>query len=300
MTMALFLKGIGRRRGAIARFLAVASLGALALIAGASQSAASITVGQLAPGSPPPGFADPSGTLDIAQPTVTSGNTYVVPGNGTITSWSHNAAAPAGQELTFKIFRLVSGLTYTAVGHDGPRPLAGGALNTFPSSIAVKPGDVIGLSYNVAPPAKAAVFVVPGESYLFRNGNLGDGESDAFTQSQGYRVNATAVFVPSNTFGLGAVERNKKKGTATLTVNVPNPGELTGSGNGASAAGVAVISKAVPPGTAQLLIKAKGKKKKKLNQKGKVKLNVGVTYTPTGGDPSTQSVKVKLKKKLRH
>jgi hypothetical protein len=109
---------------------------------------------------------------------------------------------------------LVSGLTYTAVGHDGPRPLAGGALNTFPSSIAVKPGDVIGLSYNVAPPAKAAVFVVPRESYLFRNGNLGDGESDAFTQSQGCRVNATAVFVPSNTFGLGAVERNKKKGTA--------------------------------------------------------------------------------------
>jgi hypothetical protein len=46
------------------------------------------------------------------------------------------------------------------------------------------------------------------------------------------------------------------------------------------------------------LIKAKGKKKKQLNQKGKVKLNVAITYTPTGGDPSTQSVKVKLQKKL--
>jgi hypothetical protein len=29
-----------------------------------------------------------------------------------------------------------------------------------------------------------------------------------------------------------------------------------------------------------------------------VKLTVAVTYTPTGGDPNTQSVKVKLKKKL--
>ena len=29
-----------------------------------------------------------------------------------------------------------------------------------------------------------------------------------------------------------------------------------------------------------------------------MKLNVAITYTPTGGDPSTQSVKVKLKKKL--
>ena len=31
---------------------------------------------------------------------------------------------------------------------------------------------------------------------------------------------------------------------------------------------------------------------------GKVKRNVAVTYAPTGGDPSTQSVKVKLKKTL--
>ena len=203
MTMALFLKGIGRRRGAIARFLAVASRRAGADCGG-------LAVGCVdnrwatRPASPPPGFADPSGTLDIAQPTVTSGNTYVVPGNGTITSRSHNAAAPAGQELTFKIFRLVSGLTYTAVGHDGPRPLAGGALNTFPSSIAVKPGDVIGLSYNVAPPAKAAVFVVPGESYLFRNGNLGDGESAAFVPgASGRSVNVSAVVSPSNSFTLG-------------------------------------------------------------------------------------------------
>jgi hypothetical protein len=106
--------------------------------------------------------------------------------------------------------------------------------------------------------------------------------------------------VPSNAFTLGAVTRNKTKGTATLNVNVPNPGDLTASGNGAKVAGVAgaVTSKAVGAGNAQLLIKAKGKKKKKLNQKGKVKLNVAVTYTPTGGEPSTQSIKVKLKKKL--
>jgi hypothetical protein len=29
-----------------------------------------------------------------------------------------------------------------------------------------------------------------------------------------------------------------------------------------------------------------------------MKLDVAVTYAPTGGDPNTQSVKVKLKKKL--
>ena len=59
-----------------------------------------------------------------------------------------------------------------------------------------------------------------------------------------------------------------------------------------------MISKSVPAGLAQLLIKARGKKQKKLNETGKVKLNVAVTYTPTGGDPNTQSTKVKLRKKL--
>jgi len=29
-----------------------------------------------------------------------------------------------------------------------------------------------------------------------------------------------------------------------------------------------------------------------------VKLNVTISYTPTGGDPSSQSMKVKLKKNL--
>jgi hypothetical protein len=274
----------------------------MVLGAGAPPAAASLTLGQLAPGSPPQGFSDPSGMWDIAQPTVTSGNSYVVPEDGTITSWSHNAAAPAGQMLTFKVFRPVTGLTYTVVGHDGPRTLTGGALNTFPTSILVKPGDVIGLFFSLAAPAKAATFLVPGEPFLFRDGNLADGESGAFKDSPGRRVNATAVFVPSNAFALGDLRRNTRKGTATLTVTgVPNPGELVLAGKGVKTAraGGAVIAKTVTaPGDVKLKIRATGKKKRRLNATGKVKLNLAVTYTPTGGDPSTQTLRVKLKKKL--
>jgi hypothetical protein len=53
------------------------------------------------------------------------------------------------------------------------------------------------------------------------------------------------------------------------------------------------------PGEVQLLIQARGKKKTKLNRKGKVKVSPTITYTPTGGDPSSQSIDVKLKKKLK-
>ena len=49
----------------------------------------------------------------------------------------------------------------------------------------------------------------------------------------------TAVFVPSNSFTLGEAKRNKKKGTATLAVEVPNPGELALAGKGVKPAGAA-------------------------------------------------------------
>jgi hypothetical protein len=94
-----------------------------------------------------------------------------------------------------------------------------------------------------------------------------------------------------------------RQGSATSTRaphdrRLPNPGELTGSGKGVKVAGAAVISKTVTaPGEVKLTIRAKGKQKRKLNETGNVKVKPKITYAPTGGDPSTQSVKVKLKKK---
>ena len=242
------------------------------------------------------GFADPSGTLDVIQPAVTSGNSYAAPGTGTITSWSHNAAAGSGQTMTFKIFRQVTGSTYTVVGHDGPRPLMGGAVNVFPTNIGVKPGDVIGLSFSVAPPAKAWFYAVPGEAFIERNGNLADGQSGTFIPNLDRRLNVAAVFVPTNVFTLRGVARHRKKGTATLKVSVPNPGELVLSGNGVKRVGAARAVAVTTPGIVRLPIRAKGKKLEKLNETGRVRVKLKVTYTPTGGDPSTQPRKLKLKK----
>jgi hypothetical protein len=271
---------------------------ALLLIASTSPAKASVTLGQLSPN--PESVSCSTSAVDFVQPTVTSGNPYVVPGAGTITSWSHNARSGANQTLTMKVFRkLADPSTYIAVGHDGPRPLAAGTLNTFPASIPVKPGDVLGLN-RASPNITACFILVPGETYLFSPGNLADGAPPVpFSSASNQRPNISAEFVPSNAFTLGKAKRNKKKGTATLTVDVPNPGQLTGSGKGvkvASAAG-AVISKTVTaPGAVKLTVKAKGKQRKTLNETGKVKLKPKITYTPTGGDPNTQSRKLKLKK----
>jgi hypothetical protein len=73
--------------------------------------------------------------------------------------------------------------------------------------------------------------MVPGDSYLFRESELADGLSGEFTGVQANRrLDISAVVSPSNSFTLGVITRNKKQGTAALTVDVPKPGELTGSG----------------------------------------------------------------------
>jgi hypothetical protein len=112
-----------------------------------------------------------------------------------------------------------------------------------------------------------------------------------------YALNITAVFEPTNSFTVGKVKRNKN-GTATVTVDVPNAGELTGSGKGVkvASADVARTAKSVTPPSGSLKIKAKGKQRQKLNATGKVTLKPKITYTPTGGAPKTQSLKVKLRK----
>jgi hypothetical protein len=293
----------GRVAAALLPIVLLLSLGA------ASPAGASITIGQPAPGVSPPGYLDGEcgGPVpgDYLQQTVISGSSYVVPGLGVITSWSHNAGDGSGMTLTFKVFRHFGGALFTAIGHSGPFPLLPSTINTFPAHIPVSTGDIIGLRVPTATPGVACDFDAPGEvGELTTEADLADGQSGTFTPSSplgNYRVNMSAVFEPSNAFTLGKITRNRKKGTATLTVDVPNPGGLALSGKGVKTARVgAVISTAVAaPGAVKLLIRAKGKKKRKLRETGKVKLKPKITYTPTGGDPSTQSRKVTLKKRLR-
>jgi hypothetical protein len=285
------------------RFALGTGLCLLGLIVCAGRAGASVTIGQLNPATSP---SQTCNTIpqDLIQQGVASGNTYTVPGNGTITSWSHNAANAAGQSLTMKIFRKV-GIgdppTYLVVGHDGPRNLRPGGTtgNTFPTSIAVQPGDVLGLSLGGSANT-ACVYSTPGPSALDRVGTLDDDHAGEFAFGGADRLlNISAVFEPSNAVTVGKTTPNVKKGTAMLDLILPNPGDVTASGNGVNAASAsgAVVSKALGAGPTELLIKAKGKKKQTLNATGKVKLNVAITYTPTGGSPNTQSVKVKLKKK---
>ncbi len=99
---------------------------------------------------------------------------------------------------------------------------------------------------------------------------------------------------PRNEFSFGKLKRNKRKGTAKLTVNVPGPGALELAQDKKVKGDQA---RAESAGDTTLTVKPKGKAKKKLSQHGKAKLGAEVTYTPDGGDPSTLTASVKLVRK---
>ena len=97
---------------------------------------------------------------------------------------------------------------------------------------------------------------------------------------------------PSNEFSFGKLKLNKRKGTATLAVDVPGPGKLALTGKDVKGQS----ESADGAGTVKLTIKPKGKAKSKLKKSGKATVEVAVTYTPTGGDAKTKTKKLKLKK----
>jgi hypothetical protein len=277
--------------------VAVAAV-AFALVWGVSPAAATITIGQNAPAPPP--ATNCTSLADAFTPTVTDGNSYVVPEEGRLTSWSTNAAAGNGQQLTMKVFRQVSGNNYSVVGHVGPNGLAGGLVNVFAADIPVKVGDIVGInSANAATVNNGCSFTVPGNNSLALTGSLPDGGSGTFANSANRRMNISAVLEPTNLVTIGAAVLNKKNGTASLTVNVPNPGQVSLSGTGVTPASAHAAVAVSAPGPVTLLVSASGKKKKKLKSKGKVSVGPIVTFTPTGGTASTQATSVLLKKKKK-
>lgn len=261
----------------------------LGMLIAAAPASATVTIGQV--GDAAGSACDPN--FDALEPAPPSGNPYVAPGVGTITSWSMRAVGPVGQQLTMKMFRKVGEpANYQVVGHAGPQTLTPGSLNTFPANIPVQPGDALGF-HTITANSKCA-FQAPGAILFIANpSDLADGAVGAFEADQeDAALSIQATFVPDNTFKLAKTKRNRHKGNAVLTFQLPNPGTLSASGGGAKVA----KAKTVAAGKAKLKVKARGLKSRTLSSDGKVKLKLQVIYTPTGGDPKAKKLKVKLLK----
>jgi len=198
------------------RFSLAIVAAALAVMASASPAAASVTIGQLAPGVAPIDECN-LGPFDAVQPTVTSGNTYVVPptvgtASWVVTSWSHNASATANQSLSMKLYRPAGGVSYTVIGQDGPRSPNYAELNTFTGlHIPVQPGDILGIAPTGMGGNNACSFAVPGDHWIYHLGSLAVGQTDTFPSTRSnQRLNVSATLEPDcDKDGLGDESQDK-------------------------------------------------------------------------------------------
>jgi hypothetical protein len=231
------------------------------------------------------------------------GGTAVSPSTGMLSAWHVRlGTGTAAQTIRFRVVRRNTDDTFTMIA-SGPLESvpAGAGTYTFPLNLTIHAGDQIAMDADSGQQIMWRAPLTGAASHEFNPSPL-DGESTAppvFTNPD-FDHTFNAVLNATNSFTLGAVTRDKKKGTATVQVQVSNPGQLIGAGSGVSVASVgARESQAVSgPGPATLTVRATGKKKRTLKRIGKVKLNLSITFTPTGGDPNTLPLEVKLKKKL--
>jgi hypothetical protein len=89
------------------------------------------------------------------------------------------------------------------------------------------------------------------------------------------------------------VKRHKRKGTATVFVEVPGSGGLKLASRGARK----VTKEVSQAREVKLSLKSKGDKRRTLNRRGRVKVKAKVTFTAASGSRDTQSREVKLVKR---
>jgi PKD domain len=170
---------------------------------------------------------------------------------------------------------------------------------------AAKVGDTVQFSAS-----SSDVWLVGGPSFDFGDGGHAEGNSVSHVYSApgSYTVGVTAVDALNKTatatgtilvkarnyFTIGKLKKNRRKGTATLTVTIPEPGTLVASGRGIRKATV----RSAKAGTVKVPLKAAGKGRKALNRKGRLKARLKVAYSPDGGDANSKQLRVTLEKKL--
>jgi hypothetical protein len=284
----------GKRRFKRLAFAALPA--ALLLAVGVSPAGAVVTIGSnlaRVPNSAANYFPRPTFSNSALAPDLRAPGGVSSPVNGTVVRWRIRVGGST-RLTNLRIIRPLGGGLFTGAGTSPSVLPPINATTTYDAQLPIRIGDYIGID---CCELAGAEFFVTGAAIRneWQQPSLADGGPARPPSSTNlYEVALNADI--TSTFTVDAITRNKKNGTAKLTVTVAHAGELTGSGKGIK---VATSSKTLAaPGSVQLLIKAKSKKKKKkLNSTGKVRVKPKITYTPTGGETVTKPVKVKLIKR---
>lgn len=182
----------GRSVARLSLASAIALLGIVAV--GAAPAGAAVTIGQTF--TPTEEFGGAGTFIQTAA----LGNSYAVPSDGVITSWSFKAAVGPTPALKLKMFSSAGGDDYATVGESQLETPSPEILNTFSTRIPVKAGDVPGNFYT---DSTVGFRNTTGYDTEYNDGALGDPGLDAppgttitYTFDAGDQIDLSAVLEP--------------------------------------------------------------------------------------------------------
>jgi hypothetical protein len=225
--------------------------------------------------------------------------TLTSPVNGTVVSWRITDAK--GGPFKLRVLRPVTGGIYKGVGTSKPGVPAGLGLHAFPTNLAIRIGDLIGLDdttppdlVNNKPGDQIGRAVIPGATVSGWSPIIADGTTAGPYLSVGSTELGFNATVEPTPFSFGKVRHNKHRGTAILTVNAPDPGRLVLFGKGLKR----IRRNVANAGRVKLPIKPKGSVRGKLDHTGKAKVGAKVTFTLPGVSADTKTRRLTLRKRL--
>ena len=155
-----------------ARIAAATVVSACVALTGATAAPAkTVTIGSPMTVAQPPIAFGTSRTLTVtALPE--PGAIASAPANGTITSWSVSGAS--GGPLRLRVVRPVGGL-FTGAGTSSAGTITGTGKLTFPTTLPIKQGDLIGVDPANNSDAIGGALGLPGSGFMFFNSELANG-----------------------------------------------------------------------------------------------------------------------------
>ena len=170
--------------------LGLAILGWFALVAPTVAGATTTTtVGQLFPPT-----ANCTSSSTYVQTGVAGGNSYTVPFDGFIVSWSFMDGATLVSNLELKVARPAGGGAFKIIGQSFAGTQALNGVNSYPVEIQVAAGDLIGI--HAGPGGDCLAPGTSADTNAYASGDVPLGTTTSFSADSGARFPVAAQLAP--------------------------------------------------------------------------------------------------------
>jgi hypothetical protein len=304
-------------RGAVARGVLAGTVSVGIACAMPAASPAVVTVGSDLEDAPTSGNSCGGevctvATTSLVQSAQATGG-LTSPVNGVVTSWRVKVGLGT-VAIRFRILHPAGGGQYTGAGTSDQVTPPFDTTTAFTTQLPISAGDLVGLNC-CASFGTSYLFHSPGPglgntAYFFPPGGAGllDGATGPPNANSERELLVSADIQPTAAFASDK-PKSKKGGKVLITASLPNPGTLTAGDRLDQGVGAAAAARRKPQlllkratttvaaaGTATLVVKPTKSARSKLTRRATLKAGVKLSFTPTGGSPSTQIMKVKLKR----